>query len=1324
MSNVSAGPNSALDALVGQVADEFTERFNRGERPDVEDYARRYPEIADLLRQLLPALEVIGPPSGTPDPSDAARGAPDSLAGCLGDFRLLREIGRGGMGIVYEAEQISLNRRVALKVLPFAATMDPRQLQRFQNEARAAAGLDHPHIVPVHGCGCERGVHYFAMRFIDGQALAQLIGQQRRQAAAPGPTIPGPGSAGPRTGDRPDGPSPSPPAMASAQTATGAASPTEPMPRDAGYFRRAAEWGIQAAEALEHAHQVGIVHRDVKPSNLLLDGRGNLWVADFGLARLPNDPGMTMTGDLVGTLRYMSPEQALARRGIIDHRTDVYALGATLYELLTLQPVHAGKDRQELLQQIGFEEPRPLRRLNRAIPAELETIVLKTLEKTPHDRYATAQELAEDLRRWLDDRPIQARKPSLLQRLRKWRRRHRPLVASLAVGMLALLVVGAVLAFGYQRRLAETERRVTAALVQAETLVDEGDKLINHPARWQATARLALSALEKAEELLATGTATASLTRRVDKNRAAIEAALADSALLVELNRIRLEQATLTKGRFNPAQSAPRYAKVFRDYGVDLAVPASAGARLQGSRLREALVAALEDWWLIEKDKRTRQRLDQLLQVANATNGFRVRWRKAMNRRESAALVKMATNLETQRLSAAVVCSRAADLKSLKQWSAAERLLKAAQTRDPGDFWLNHDLGMVIQEKGPARAEEAIGYLRAALALQSDSPFAYLQLGLALEDKGDIKGAIRCCRAALTIDLNYGHAHVNLGVLLMKKGDLDGAIKCYKRAIKIDPKNAYAHNNLGYVLRSKGNVQQGITCFKRAIAIDPKYDSPYNNLSAALHSMGRFDAAIAWCRKAIAIDPKMAVYSNLGSALRAKGKLDEAIVCYRKAIAINPKDTNAHTNLGQALKAKGKFDEAIAYLRRAVAIKPNNPHFHSNLSTALKLKGRLDEAVAECQKALRLDKDLPEAHCNLGHALLCQGKFVEALKAFRRGDALGRQRRGWRYPSANWVRGAKQLIALEATLKASDADPKKVRAYCDLGAALQAKGAVVEAMAFFRKAIAIDPKFAGAHYNLGKALRQRNDLDGAIAAYKKAIALDPNFAEAHCNLGDVLSQSGRFSEAAASFKRGHELGSRRPHWPYPSARWLRNAERAAALASKLPAFLRSDYRPRDNAERLGLAQVCMPTKHYPAAARLYADVFASEPKLADDLKAGHRYSAACAAALAGCGQGKDADRTDDQKRRRLRRQALKWLRADLAAYHQMLEKEPGKNRRLIVQQMQHWQADTDFASVRGEALAKLPAAERKAWRQLWTDVANLLARAKPQAAPQKEPDRK
>ena len=202
--------------------------------------------------------------------------------------------------------------------------------------------------------------------------------------------------------------------------------------------------GIQAAEALHAAHEHGIVHRDVKPSNLLLDGSGKLWVTDFGLARCRSDAPVTSTGDLVGTLRYMSPEQAMGQSVLVDHRTDVYSLGVTLYELLALQPAFSGEDGPALLRQIEQQEPRPLRQLQPKVPADLETVVLKAMAKRREERYATAQEFADDLRRVLEGKPTLAKPPTIAERLRKWTRRHRRAVAvAVAVCLFAMLGMAA-----------------------------------------------------------------------------------------------------------------------------------------------------------------------------------------------------------------------------------------------------------------------------------------------------------------------------------------------------------------------------------------------------------------------------------------------------------------------------------------------------------------------------------------------------------------------------------------------------------------------------------------------------------------------------------------------------------------------------------------------------------------------------------------------------------------------------------------------------------------------------------------------------------------
>ncbi len=477
------------DAVFEQVLDEITARIQAGELVDLDACMAEHPEYAERLGRLLPAMQVLvafgASQSVTADGTGTRE--PDSAAsGVLGDFRILRELGRGGMGVVYEAEQISIGRPVALKVLPFASMLDDRRLARFRNEVRAAGQLHHTNIVPVYSVGSDRGVHFYAMQLVNGQSLAEIIAVMKpgrppsevraAKSASLAATTPG-------------------------DTARAALS-TLRSNGSAAFYHTAARLAIQAAEALEHAHSCGVVHRDIKPSNLLLDERGSLWLTDFGLASVESDANLTMTGDLLGTLRYMSPEQTRGSRVVLDHRTDIYSLGATLYELLTLRPAFDAADRAELLRQINDQEPQSPRRINPAIPADLETILLKAMSKDAASRYASAQLLADDLRRFLDNKPIEARRPTLVERGRKWVARHVALVAIAvaALAVVALIGVAATL-FTHRAYIAESEQRDAAEsnLKIASQIIDRLLSRASHDQFYQGD-------LEQAETLAAEAT--------------------------------------------------------------------------------------------------------------------------------------------------------------------------------------------------------------------------------------------------------------------------------------------------------------------------------------------------------------------------------------------------------------------------------------------------------------------------------------------------------------------------------------------------------------------------------------------------------------------------------------------------------------------------------------------------------------------------------------------------------------------------------------------------------------------------------------------------
>ncbi|QEL13675.1 serine/threonine-protein kinase [Limnoglobus roseus] len=397
------------DPRVVVALERYLEALEAGRAPDRDAFLREHSDIADVLEECLSGLEFLQHAA----PKEATERTPERLD----EYRILREVGRGGMGVVYEAERTTDGRRVAVKTLPLATGWQPIDRERFRNEARAVGMLDHPNIVPILAVGCDRGIHYFVMPLIVGSSLAILGDPDHAPAAS---TVPYAAAGDPR----PD--------------AIPLPTPATELPKSSKEIVRLI---VQAAEALAHAHDRGIVHRDVKPANCLVDAHGHLWVVDFGLARLSGATRLTRTGAMVGTLQYMAPEQLDAGRGIVDQRTDLYSLGATLYELLTRRPLFAVQDRGQFVAAILNEEPRPPRAINPMVPYDLETITLKLLAKEPSDRYPSAETLIADFKQFLAEKPIAARRPSRGQRMGRWMSRHRGLSLTAAAAVFGVLVL-------------------------------------------------------------------------------------------------------------------------------------------------------------------------------------------------------------------------------------------------------------------------------------------------------------------------------------------------------------------------------------------------------------------------------------------------------------------------------------------------------------------------------------------------------------------------------------------------------------------------------------------------------------------------------------------------------------------------------------------------------------------------------------------------------------------------------------------------------------------------------------------------------------------
>jgi serine/threonine protein kinase len=598
---------------VEELAEEFVERYRRGERPAIEEYTSRYPQWADRIQALFPALVVME--KVRPERAELRGAEGDLSAGAvprerLGDYRILREVGRGGMGKVYEAEQESLGRHVALKVLPLQALLDPRHVQRFKREARAAARLHHTNIVPVHGVGEQDGLHYYVMQFIRGQGLDQVLAElqrlrRARQASPARPTdlartVPNqlaaevtaeavarslltghfvvdvqPGAdAACGSSPRPAECEEAPQRQATVGEGVGERSSSSltsvHLPgqaegsslSEAGwpYWHSVARIGLQVADALAYASSQGILHRDIKPSNLLLDTRGTVWVTDFGLAKAETEhDDATSPGEIVGTLRYMAPERF---QGKADVRSDLYALGLTLYELLTLRSAFDETDRNQLIAQVMHETPPRPRSLDTTIPRDLETIVLKAIAREPAHRYQTPAELAEDLQRFLDDRPIKARRLSPAQHAWRWCRRN-PALAALG-GTLALAVVGLAAAAGLllaanheanrQRDRANLQRdKSREHFLQARTAVDRFHTQVSQ------NPELKAHGLEPLRQKL--------LESAVEYYQQFVEQQDEDPALRAEQGRAyrRLADLAQIMGRTNQAEAAYHQAQaIFR----------------------------------------------------------------------------------------------------------------------------------------------------------------------------------------------------------------------------------------------------------------------------------------------------------------------------------------------------------------------------------------------------------------------------------------------------------------------------------------------------------------------------------------------------------------------------------------------------------------------------------------------------------------------------------------------------------------------------------------------------------------------------------------
>jgi serine/threonine-protein kinase len=1105
------------EARLQQLVDEVLD----SERPP-EEVCANCPELVaevckrvEQTRRLEAELTAMFP---TPEPKRESDTPPTSITTAelphIPGYEVEAMVGRGGMGIVYKARQLRLNRKVALKMLLAGAYASLEERERFLREAEAVAGLRHPNLVQVHDVGDHDSRPYFTMEYVEGGCLAQKL------SGTPQPAY------------------------------------------------QAAALIITLADAVQVAHQGGIIHRDLKPGNILLTADGNPKIADFGLARhFDAGPGLTRTGDRLGTPSYMAPEQAIGKSGTIGPAVDIYSLGAVLYELLTGRPPFRGETPAETEIQVLSQEPVTPSRLNARVPRDLETICLKCLHKDSRRRYDTAAALADDLRRFQRGESIMARPVGSLERIGKWVKR-RPAAATL-LGTAVLLTM-ALIAGG-----------LTLAVQQAKLRqAVEGDLREVADLQMQARWTDARAALQRAEVRL-NGGGDSQLRQQLDQARR-------DLDLVIELDRIRLSRLTSGKLALYKTKADQDYAKAFEDAGLAKAddPPGLAAKRIQASAVRVALNAALDDWSVCAVDK---ERCDWLLGVARKAdpdpNGWGDRIRDPASWEDAPALIELAQVVPAREQSVSLLLALGERLE--KAGGDAPAFLKRVQADHPADFWANLVLGDALVGASPA---EAGGFYRAALASRPGAAVGYAALGDA-----------------------YNGQHLR-----------EEAIKYYRWSVQIDPQYARGHTNLGNILNSSGLTEEAIACYQRALKADPDY---------------------AW----------------------------------------------AHFDLANTLQGMGRRDEAIGHFSQFLALDPSNTHVANIIRADEVWRGHGEQVRREWKRIL--DADPPSHDAWFGYAELCLFLGDEAEYRRARQDLLRR----FRDTSDPGV--AERTARAILLLPASDDE-------------LQAAAALAERAV---AAKATTPEWIYPFFQFAKGLVEyrQGDFDNAIAIMNAEAASvmgpAPRLLIAMAEYGKGQQEQARktLSQTIINFDWSAAQAISRDHWIWHVIR--REAE--TLIFPRLPEFLEGKYRPQDNTERLAFVGVCRFKNLNLAVARLYADAFAADSKLADGMHVSHRSNAACAAALAGCGKAKDGSALSEAERAGWRSQARTWLHADLAAWTKMMDGDSQSDRDLAKRTLTRWQIDPDLAGIRDpSALQHFPKEEQEECLALWRDVADVLKR--------------
>lgn len=886
-----------------------------------EEVCSKDPDLLPEVRARWEQIQKIGQQVDELFPSDNCfddgRGASSELGQVLPEidgYDVESILGRGGMGIVFKARHRKLNRYVALKMLISGTYAVRHELIRFRREAQAVAMLRHPNIVQVHDVGDMAGRPYFTLEFVDGGTLAQKI------VRTPHP------------------------------------------PRDA------AELVATLAGAVQFAHQSGIIHRDLKPANILLTASGMPKIADFGLARwIMEGRDFTISGARVGTPTHMAPEQAIGKPDEIGPGVDIYALGVILYELLTGMPPFAGATAAEIERRILYDEPVPPSRSNARVPRDLETICLKCLQKNPARRYASAQDLADDLHRFLDGKPVVARPVSRIARIIKWARR-RPGIAALVIGLCLVIgtAAGATIWIRQQEnaRQQEAERREERARQAIESAI----KQVYVSARaenWQ-----------EAKLILAEANTHLSDSNSADLQQQ-IQRVQSDLEFVQGLQRIReLATSSVTERYSNESLAytvrMTESEKVFSQAGLGLDGSAEKiASRIQNSELRDQIIAAIDEWALaaaINGGDEMQRQLLQIAKLADAGDTWRDRLRDPENWHNRKALLKLAEDAsKTKRLPAAhQLAITAALLRLAGEQDKEVQLLRDALLRSPGDYWLNWEMaGALRREK---KNDDAVVYLRVVVALRPTNAWAINWLGIALSEAGEQEEALSWCRIASELSPQNGPISHNLVVALLRAGRKEEAeIEC-RRAAQAMPNEFWAHYMFAIVLLNEtNNVDEALPLLHKAIKLNPNWPGAYYYLGNALLKCKRYEESIQAYEKNLTLEPKnVPVHYGIGQCLQKLGRHSSAIAKFEwvlrelnsqknrtemtVASGVDAKYSNVQISLIDSLLSVGRFAAAATAAAYAIEL-PTVDEFQ---------RRAIRQQLSVAQRLSPLEADLPQ----------------------------------------------------------------------------------------------------------------------------------------------------------------------------------------------------------------------------------------------------------------------------------------------------------------------------------------------------------------------------